>query len=174
MDLDEEAVQISRDCSPHRHCEAREVGLILISEDPPLIRAMAIAAKECSSKAAANVPETHRKFTKDVKSNGTNRRTPLESKKVPKKRTPKASKRGRKMCPEHAKKLKQSERPTPKGQIRGVPARLALRSVPSRRRWRGVLAVPSVGNQIALRYIRWNPLDLRQLLILSPFVVTRR
>ena len=115
MDLDEEAARILRGCSPHRPCEAREVGLIFISEDPRLVRAMAIPATECSSKDAANVPETRRKFTKDVKSNGTNRRSPLESTKVPKKRTQKVSKRGRKMCPEYAKKLKQSERATPKG-----------------------------------------------------------
>jgi hypothetical protein len=56
MDLDEEAVRSWRGCSPDRPCEAREVGLILISEDPWLIRAMAIPAIECSTKAAANVP----------------------------------------------------------------------------------------------------------------------
>ena len=117
MHLDEEAVWILRGCSPHRPCEAREVGLIFISEDPRRVRAMAISATECSSKAAANVPETRRKFTKDVNSNGTNRRSPLESTKVPKKQTQKASKRDRKMCQEYAKKLKQGERATPKGQI---------------------------------------------------------
>ena len=117
MDLHEEAVRSLRGYSPHRSCEAREVGLISISEDPRLVRAMPIPATECSSKAAANAPETRRKFTKDVKSNGTNRRSPLESTKVPKKQTQKASKRGRKMCREYAKKLKQSERATPKGQI---------------------------------------------------------
>jgi hypothetical protein len=53
---------------------------------------------------------------------------------VPKKRTQKASKRSRKMCPEYAKKLKQSERATPKGQIpeEGSPcqARFALCPLP--------------------------------------------
>ena len=117
MDLHEEAVRSLRGYSPHRSCEAREVGLISISEDPRLVRAMPIPATECSSKAAANAPETRRKFTKDVKSNGTNRRSPLESTKVPKKQTQKACKRGRKMCQEYAKKLKRSERATPKGQI---------------------------------------------------------
>jgi hypothetical protein len=78
---------------------------------------MAIPATECSSKAAANAPETRRKFTKDVDINGTNLTSPLESTKVPKKRTQKACKRGRKMCQEYAKKLKRSERATPKGQI---------------------------------------------------------
>ena len=117
MDLHEEAAWSWRGCSPHRPLEAREVGLIFITEDPRLVRAMPIPATECSSKAAANAPETRRKFTKDVKSNGTNRRSPLESTKVPKKQTQKASKRGRKMCREYAKKLKQSERATPKGQI---------------------------------------------------------
>jgi len=117
MDLDEEAVRSLRGCYPHRPCEAREVGLIFITEDPRLVRAMPIPARECSSKAGPNVPETHRKFTKDVKYNGTNRRSPLESTQMPKKRTQKASKRGRKMCLEYAKKLKQSERATPKGQI---------------------------------------------------------
>jgi hypothetical protein len=76
---------------------------------------MAIPATECSSKAAANVPETSRKLRKDVNSDGTNRRSPLESTKVPKKRTQKACKRGRKMCQKYAEKLKQSERATPKG-----------------------------------------------------------
>ena len=66
MDLDEEAVRILRGCSTHRPCEAGEVGLIFISEDPRLVRAMAIPATECSSKAAPNVPEMSRKFTKDV------------------------------------------------------------------------------------------------------------
>ena len=134
MDLDEKAVQISRGCSPHRPCEAREVGLIIVSEDPGLARTMAIAATECSSKAAANVPKTRRKFTKDVNINGTNRRSPLESTKVPKKRTQKASKKGRKKCQEYAKKLKQSERASPKGQIldEGSPcqARFALAPLP--------------------------------------------
>jgi hypothetical protein len=174
MDLDEEAVQISRDCSPHRHRKAREVGLILISEDPRLLRAMAIPATECFSRAAANVPEARRKLTKDVNFNGTNLRSPLESPKVPKKRTQKASQKGREMCSEHAKKHKQSERATPKGQIREVPAKLALRSIPSRRRGRGVLAKLSAGNQIALRYIRWISLDLRQLLIFSAICCYRR
>jgi hypothetical protein len=117
MDLDEEAVRSLRGCCPHRPCEAREVGLIFITGDPRLARAMPIPATECSRKAGPNVPETHRKFTKDVKYNGTNLRSPLESTKVPKKRTQKASKRGRKMCQEYAKKLKQSEKSTPKGQI---------------------------------------------------------
>ena len=137
MDLDEEAVRILRGCSAHRPCEARQVGLIFISEDPRLVRVMGIAATECSSKAAANVPETRRKFTKDVKPNGTNRRSPLESIKVPKKQTQKVSQRGRKMCPEYAKKLKQSERATSKGQIleEGSPrqARFALGPLPPRR-----------------------------------------
>jgi hypothetical protein len=94
MDLDEEAVRSWRGCNPHRPCEAREVGLIFISEDPGLARTMAIAATECSSKAAANVRETPRKFTKDVNINGTNRTSALESTKVPKKRTQKACKSG--------------------------------------------------------------------------------
>jgi len=64
MDLDEEAVGILRGSSAHQPCEAREAGLILISQDPRLARTMAIAATECSSKPAANVPETRRKFTK--------------------------------------------------------------------------------------------------------------
>jgi hypothetical protein len=115
MDLDEEAVRTLRGCSPHRPREAREVGLIFISEDPRLVRVMAIAATECFSKAAPNVPKTRRKFIKDVNINGTNLTSPLESTKVPKKRTQKAPKRGRKMCQEYAKKLKQSERATPKG-----------------------------------------------------------
>ena len=117
MDLDEEAVRSLRGCSPHQPCEAKEAGLIFISEDPQLVRAMGIPARECSSKAAANVPETRSKFRKDVKSNGTNPRSPLESTKVPKKRTQNASKIGRKMCQKYAKKLKQTERATPKGQI---------------------------------------------------------
>ena len=117
MDPDEEAVRSWRGCSPHRPCEAGEVGLIFITEDPRLVRAMPIPATECSSKAAANVPETRRKFKKDVKSDGTNPRSPLESTQVPKKRTQNASKIGRKMCQEYANKLKQSERATPKGQI---------------------------------------------------------
>jgi len=137
MDLDEEAVRSWRGCSPHRPCEAREVGLIFISEDPRLVRVMGIPITECSSKASANVPETRRKFTKDVKSNGTNLRSPLESTKLPKKRTQKACKRGRKMCQEYAKKLKRSERATPKGQIldEGSPrqARFALAPLLPRR-----------------------------------------
>jgi hypothetical protein len=132
MDLDEETARSLRGCSAHRPCEARQVGLIFISEDPGLVRAMAIAATECSGKAAANVPETRRKFTKDVNIDGTNRRSPLESTKVPKKRTQKASKRGRKMCQEYAKKLKQSERATPKGQIlagcRKTPVKVVIPS----------------------------------------------
>ncbi len=114
MDLDEEAVWSLRGCTRHRPCEAREVGLIFISEDPRLVGAMAIRATACSSKAAANVPETRRRFTKDVKNNGKNPRSALESTKVSKKRTQKACKRGRKMCQEYAKKLKQSERVAPK------------------------------------------------------------
>ncbi len=117
MDLYEEAVRNLRGYSPHRPCEAREVGLIFISEDPRLVRAMPIPGTECSSKAAANAPETRRKFTKDVNINGTNLTSPLESTKVPKKRTQKACKRGRKMCQEYEKKLKRGERATPKGQI---------------------------------------------------------
>jgi hypothetical protein len=53
-----------------------------------------------SSKAAPNVPEMSRKFIKDVNSDGTNPRSPLESTKVPKKRTQNGCKRGRKTCPE--------------------------------------------------------------------------
>ncbi len=117
MDLYEEAVRSLRGYSPHRPCEAREVELIFISEDPRLVRPMPIPGTECSSKAAANAPKTRRKFTKDVNINGTNLRSPLESTKVPKKRTQKACKRGRKMCQEYAKKLKRSERATRKGQI---------------------------------------------------------
>jgi hypothetical protein len=78
------------------------------------------------------------------------------------------------MCQGHAKAHKQSERATPKGQIRGVPAKLASRWVPSRRGGRGVLAKPSAGNQIALRYIRRVPLDLRQLLVFLRFLVASR
>jgi hypothetical protein len=117
MDLDEEAVRILRGRGPHRLREAREAGAIFISEDPRLVRAMAIPATECSSKAEANVPETSRKFRKDVNIYGTNRRSPLESTKVSKKRTQKACKRGRKTCQEYARKHKQTEKATPKGQI---------------------------------------------------------
>ena len=117
MDLDEKAVRILRDCNPRRPWEARDVELIFISEDPRLVRVMAIPATECSIRAAANVPETRRKFTKDVNIDGTNRRSPLESTKVAKKRTQKACKRGRKMCQQYAKKLKQSERATQKAKF---------------------------------------------------------
>jgi len=149
MDLDEKAVRILRGCNPHRPCEAGEVGLIFISEDPRLVRAMAIPAAKCSSKAAPNVPETRRKFTKDVKSNGTNPRSPLESTKVTKKRTQKASKRGRKMCPEYAKKLKQSERATPKGQIpeEGSPCQARFALCP----------LPRQGEGSPCRTHRWEP-----------------
>jgi hypothetical protein len=58
-----------------------------------------------------------RKFTKDVKNNGTNQRSPLESTQMPKKRTQKARKRGRKTCQGYAKKHKRSEKVTPEGQI---------------------------------------------------------
>jgi hypothetical protein len=78
---------------------------------------MAIPAKACSGKAPANVPETPRKFAKDVNFNGTNPRSPLESTKVHKKRTQKACKTRRKMCQEYAENHKQSEKATPKGQI---------------------------------------------------------
>ena len=149
MDLDEEAVRSWRGCSPHRPCEAREVGLIFISEDPRLVRPMPIPATECSSKAAANVPETRRKFTKDVNINGTNRRSPLESTKVPKKRTQKACKRGRKMSQEYAKKLKRSERATPKGQIleEGSPCLAHFALAPLLPRWEGS----------SCQTLRWEP-----------------
>jgi len=160
MDLDEEAVRSLRGCSPHRPCEAREVGLIFISENPRLVRVMAIPARECSSKAAANVPETRRKFRKDVNSDGTNRRSPLESTQVPKKRTQKASKRGRKMCQEYAKKLKQSERAAPKGQIpeEGSPcqARFALCPLPPRRERSSCQTLRGEPNRAAIYRVRFS------------------
>lgn len=130
MDLDEEAVRSLRGCRSHRPCKAREVGLIFNSEDPRLVRVMAIRATERPSRAALNVPERRGKFTKDVEFNRTNRRSPLASTKVPENRTQKMSKRGRKTCQEYARKLKQTERATPRGQIKGVPAKRASCCVP--------------------------------------------
>ena len=115
MDLDEEANRILRGCSTHRPCEAGEAGLVFI-EDPWLVRAMAIPATECSSKAAPNVPETSGKFRKDVNSDGTNRRSPLESTKVPKnepKRRPKEAEKCAKSTPRSSNKAK--ERPQKAG-----------------------------------------------------------
>jgi len=116
MDLDEEAVRSLRGCSPYRPCEAKEAGLIFISEDPWLVRVMAIPATVCSSKAAPNVPETSGKFRKDVNSDGTNRRSPLESTKVPKnepKRRPKEAEKCAKSTPRSSNKAK--ERPQKAG-----------------------------------------------------------
>ena len=110
MDLDEEAVRIWQGCRPHRPCEAREVGLIFITGDPPLVRAMGIPATECFSKAAPNVPETRIKFRKDVNSDGTNRRSPLESTKVPKnepKRRPKEAEKCAKSTQKNSNKAKE-------------------------------------------------------------------
>ena len=42
---------------------------------------------------------------------------------------------------------------------------LGIGAIPPRRRGRGVSAKPTAVNQIALRYIGWVSLDLRQLLI---------
>ena len=90
---------------------------MFISEDPRLGRAMAIPATECSGRGAANVPETYGKFRKDVNINGTNRRSPLGSTKVPKKRTQKACKKGRKVCQQYATRPKQSEKATQKAKF---------------------------------------------------------
>ena len=54
------------------------------TEDPRLLRPKAIPARECSRKAARNVPATGRNYEKDVKIDGTNSISPVESAKVPK------------------------------------------------------------------------------------------
>jgi hypothetical protein len=54
---------------------------------------------------------------KDVKFNGTNQRSPLESTKVSKKRTQTNSKRTGKTCCKHAKKPKRSGKATSKRQV---------------------------------------------------------
>jgi len=115
MDLYEEAVGSLRGCARHRPCEAREAGLTFVSQDPRLVGAMAIRATECSGRAAANVPETRRKFTKDVNINGTNRRNPLESTKVPKnepKRRPKEAEKCAKSTPKSSNKAKERAQKT--------------------------------------------------------------
>jgi hypothetical protein len=68
---------------------------------------------------------------------------------VTKKRTQKASKRGREMCPEYAKKLKQSERATPKGQIpeEGSPCQARFALCP----------LPRQGEGSPCRTHRWEP-----------------
>ncbi len=112
MDLDEEAVWSLRDCARHRPCEAREVRLIFICEDPRLVRAMAIPATGCSSKATRNVPEMSRKFTKDVNIDGRNQRSPLESTKVPKNKPKKRAKEAEKSAKSTPKSTnKPKERP---------------------------------------------------------------
>jgi hypothetical protein len=75
---------------------------------------MAIPAAECFSKAAANVPEMRRKFTKDVKSNGTNRTSPLESTQVPKKTNPKGVQERPKNVPRARKGTQTKRKSDPK------------------------------------------------------------
>jgi hypothetical protein len=79
-----------------------------VTEDPRLLRARAIPAAECSRKATANVLETGRNSEKDVKFNGTNSISHLESTTVSKNELKTKSKRSRKTCCEYAKEPKQT------------------------------------------------------------------
>src|SRR5208337_1970750 len=84
MDLGGEAVLTLRGCSPLPTCQNSEAGVMHATEDPRLLRPKAIPARECSRKAARNVPATGRNYEKDVKIDGTNSISPVESAKVPK------------------------------------------------------------------------------------------
>jgi hypothetical protein len=79
MDLGEESVLILQGGGPLRPCEDTKAAVMCVTQDRPLVRATPIPATACPQKATPNVLETCRKLKKDVKFEGTNRRSPLES-----------------------------------------------------------------------------------------------
>jgi len=67
MDLEEEAVTILQGCSRRRPGETTEARLVLISEDPGLVRVMAIPATECSEKGFTKRPKDPQEVQKNKK-----------------------------------------------------------------------------------------------------------
>jgi hypothetical protein len=81
---------------------------MFVTEDPRLLRARAIPATVCFHRAAPDVLEKPCTFKKDVKIEGTNPTSHLESIKVSKKRTHNGAESKPKTCCEYAKERKQS------------------------------------------------------------------
>ena len=137
MDLCGEAILILRGSGPLPPCQDTEAGVMHVSEDPRLLRARAIPATECSRKAApsfwsaaaccrfcvSSLLETLREASfrprkaaagyrapkkKDVKLDGTNSISPVESTKVSRNELKTNAKRSGKTCCEYAKEPEQT------------------------------------------------------------------
>jgi hypothetical protein len=120
MDLGGEAVLILQGCGGLRPWENTKAGVMLVTEDPPLIRVRMNPTTESSRWAAPNDLERRSKFKKDVKIEGTNSATHLESTKVSKKQTQTRPKQSGEMCCKYAKEPKQSKLQT---SFRWIPNR---------------------------------------------------
>jgi hypothetical protein len=72
--------------------------VIYVTQNPRLVRARAIPATECSRNSAPNLIEKQMRSKKDVKFEGTNRRSPLESTKVSKNKHKMGPKQSGKTC----------------------------------------------------------------------------
>jgi hypothetical protein len=83
--------------------EDTEAGVICATEDLRLAGARAILAAECSRKTAPTILLSRAKFKKDVKLEGTNSTSPLESTKRSKNELKTNSKRSGKTCLQDAK-----------------------------------------------------------------------
>jgi hypothetical protein len=92
---------------------------VFITEDPALVRVIAIAAVERSPRArvSASVQAACRMYKKDVKIKGTNRRSPLESTEVSKNKLKNAPNAAQKTTHKWVKEAKQSEEQSQKGSI---------------------------------------------------------
>jgi hypothetical protein len=87
------------------------------TEDPGLVRLMATAAAERSPRVSTNILAACRMFKKDVKFNGTNSTSPLESTKVPKNKLKKGPIAAQKTSRKCVKEVKQSEKQTQRSNI---------------------------------------------------------
>ena len=119
MDLHGQSVRKLPSCSHPRPHEAAGARLVFITEDPALVRAIAIAAVERSPRArvSASVQAACRMYKKDVKIKGTNRRSPLESTEVSKNKLKNAPNAAQKTTHKWVKEAKQSEEQSQKGSI---------------------------------------------------------
>jgi len=116
MDLGEEGVLILQGGGPLRPCEDTKTAVKCVTQDRPLVRATPIPATACPQKAAPNVLETHGKLKKDVKFEGTNRRSPLESTKVSKNKLERSANKAENAV-QISKRAKTNQKNDPKGAI---------------------------------------------------------
>jgi hypothetical protein len=113
MDIRAERVLILPTGGGLRPWEDTKAGAMFVTEDPRPVRTTAVPTTEFSRKATTSVLGTHSKLKKDVKFNGTNRRSPLESTKVSKNKLKMGSKQSGKTCYKYAREPEQSKRETP-------------------------------------------------------------